>query len=329
MSEAEPLVSVVVPLHNGASTIERTLDSICRQTWENLEVIVVDDGSTDSGPALVEQRAVDDPRVTLVRQANAGVAAARNHGARVAKANFLAFIDADDLWGPEKIAAQMEVMERRGSRTGLVYTWAALIDENDRIYSLEHRPKEEGDVFRALCRANIVGNGSSPLVRREAFEKIGGYSAHLREAGAQGCEDLYIYLCVAEHYEFGLVPRHLTGYRVTAGNMSSDALRMLRSCELTLSEFRPRYPQYEPEFEAHRTDMIYWLLVRALTTGPLSNAGPLLVQDPKVAGRLLGRLGGIFWLMVKAHSPAWVKVPLRRVTKQGREFRPLFSEAAA
>ena len=329
MRDEEPLVSVVVPLHNGATTIGRTLDSICRQTWENLEVIVVDDGSTDDGPALVKQRAQADPRVKLISQPNAGVAAARNHGARVARADYLAFVDADDLWTPDKIDAQMQVMQRRGPATGLVYTWAALIDENDRIYSLEHRPKAEGDVFRQICRANVVGNGSSPLIRREAFDKIGGYSSHLRDAGVQGCEDLFIYLCVAEHYEFGLVPRHLTGYRVTAGNMSSDAMRMLRSCEMALAEFRPRYPQYEPEFEAHRIDMIYWLLVRALTTGPLANVGPLLMQDPRQVGRLAGRIGGIGWLMIKAHSPSWVKIPLRRVTRQGAEFRPSFLEAAA
>lgn len=329
MWDEGPLVSVVVPLYNGAETIAHTLHSVRAQTWANLEIIVVDDGSTDAGPAIVEQLARTEGRLRLVRQANGGVARARNHGASLSAGDYLAFIDADDLWASDKIALQMEAMLRGGEPVGLVYTWSALIDENDRIYSLEHRPTCEGRVFREVCRSNIVGNGSSALIRRSAFEAVGGYSPHLLDAGAQGCEDLLIYLRLAEISEFRVVPRHLTGYRVTAGNMSSDALRMLRSCELALGEFRPRYPQYEPEFEAHRVDMIYWLLVRALTTGPIANAGPLLQQELSLAGRLAGRLGDIAWLMAKAHAPDWVKVSLRRALKQGGEFRPSFLEAAA
>src|SRR5690606_11123604 len=138
---------------------------------------------------------------------------------------YLAFVDADDLWHPAKIAMLMAAMTAGGPGVGLVYTWSALIDEAGRVYSLENAPTAEGDAFRAMCRANVVGNCSSALVRREAFEQVGGFSSHLREQGAQGCEDLLICLRIAQHYEFRLVPQHLTGYRVTCGNMSSDALR--------------------------------------------------------------------------------------------------------
>jgi len=302
---------------------------VLAQTWSALEVLVVDDGSTDEGPALVEAMASRDQRVQIIRQPNGGVARARNHGASKAKGDYLAFLDADDLWAPEKIALQMAAMEEGGEDVGLAYTWAALIDGDDRIYSLSHQPLAEGRVFQALCRSNIVGNGSSPLIRRSAFEAIGGYDASLRDRGAQGCEDLMIYMRIAEHYEFRVVPRHLTGYRVTHGNMSSNADRMLRSCELVLETFRPRYPQYEAEFRAHRRDMVYWLLARALTTGPASNAVSLLVERRfTTALQLSGRLGGLAWLTLKARMPEFIKQSLQKGLRKGGEFRPTYLEAS-
>jgi glycosyltransferase involved in cell wall biosynthesis len=326
---APPLVSVVVPLHNGAETVERTLASVTRQTWPELEVIVVDDGSTDDGPDRVQAAARADGRIRLLRQANAGVAAARNAGAAAARADYLAFVDADDLWAPEKVELQMAAMAAGGPAVGLVYTWAALIDAQDRIYSLEHRPQAEGFVLRDLCRANLVGNGSSPLIRRSAFEQVGGYDPSLRARGAQGCEDLMIYLRIAEHHEFRVVRRHLTGYRVTQGNMSSNALGMLRSCELTLDTFRARYPEYEPQYQAHREDMVYWLLARAMTTGPLRNAAALLTQHGFLnAFQLAPRFGDLAWLTLKARTPTGLKRLAQRLVRQGGAFRPAFLEAA-
>ncbi|MCR5880652.1 hypothetical protein [Phenylobacterium sp. J367] len=146
---------------------------------------------------------------------------------------------------------------------------------------------------------------------------------------AQGCEDLMIYLRIAEAYEFRVIRRHLTGYRVTQGNMSSNALGMLRSCELTLETFRARYPQFEAEFQAHRRDMVYWLLARAMTTGPLSNAAALLTQHGFLnAFQLADRFGDLAWLTLKARTPTRLKMLAQRLLRQGGAFRPAFLEAA-
>jgi len=329
MSPGDELVSVVIPLHNGGETIERTLKTVLAQSWGCIEVVVVDDGSTDEGPGRMARVAAQDSRVRLLQQPNGGVAAARNHGASVARGDFLAFVDADDLWSPEKLELQMAAMREGGEGVGLVYTWSALIDAQDRIYSTEHQPQAEGWVLRDLCRGNFVGNGSSPLLRRAAFEAVGGYDASLRARGAQGCEDLMIYLRVAELYEFRVVRRFLTGYRVTHNNMSSDALRMLRSCELTLAGFRERYPQYAPEFAAHSRDMVYWLMARALTTGPLRNAASLMLKDGLLhAFQLAPRLPELAFLMAKARAPAPAKRFAQRFLKQGGGYRPAYLEAA-
>lgn len=325
----EALVSVVVPLFNGAATIERTLRSVSGQSWPNLEIVVIDDGSTDNGPALVSRLAGQDRRIRLLSQANAGVAAARNRGAAAACGDYLAFVDADDLWAPEKIAFQMRAMAEGGERVGLTYTWSAQINEDDRVFAIWQGPCAEGEVFRELCRFNFVGNGSCALVRRAAFERAGGYDPSLRARGGEGCEDLMFYLRVAEHDEFRVVRQHLTGYRLTRRSLSSNALRMLRSCEMTFDAFRPHYPQYAAEFEAHLQEMVYWLVARALTTGPLSNAMMLLSRRGfRHAFDHAGRFGDLAWLTLKARAPAGLKAPVQRLLRKGGAYRPLYGELA-
>ena len=325
--DAEPLISVIVPAYNGEATLASTLASVAAQTYRKIEVLVVDDGSSDRTAAIAEAMAAQDSRIRLVRQSNQGVAAARNHGARLATGQAFAFVDADDLWAPEKLALQVKALHEGGPKVALVYTWSALIDADDRVYSLEHRPEFEGRVLRQLCQSNFVGNGSSTLMRREAFERTGGFDSSLHARGAQGCEDLDIYLRVAEHYEFRVVRRHLTGYRVTIGNMSSNAARMLRSCELTLARYRVSHPEYIPEIEAHERGMRYWLFVRALTTGPLSNLAVMSRRlGPDGLGALSGRARELCWLTIKARSPAWLKRPIQRALTR-RAPRPLYLEA--
>lgn len=329
MPTAQPLVSVVVPLYNGAATVERTLSSVLAQTWSNLEVLVVDDGSTDDGPERVAAIAAADDRVRILRQTNGGVAEARNHGAAHSRSDFLAFVDADDLWAPRKVELQMQALQQGGDRVGLVYTWAALIDAEDRIYSTAHRPRAEGDVFRELCRGNFIANGSSALMRRAAFDSVGGYDPSLRERGAQGCEDLMIYLAIAERYEFRLVPAFLTGYRVVQGSMSSDARKMLQSWEMTLAAYRDRYPQFAAEFRNHRREMIYWLALRAFTMGPLKPVAPLLMQHWGLnALGLFPRAPSLAWISLKARTPAFAKRTFWGLLRRGVPKRPSYFEAA-
>jgi glycosyltransferase involved in cell wall biosynthesis len=273
----DDLVTVIIPAHNAAKTIGRTLDSVSAQTYQNLEILVVDDGSTDQTATIVRTHSRVDKRIRLIRQDNAGVAAARNRGVSEARGSFVAPIDADDLWHPTKIAKQMAIMHERGEKVGLVYTWLAKIDPHDQVLSLKHRPQEEGQVFLAMCMGNVVANGSSPLMRRQIVLECGGYDPTLRARGAQGCEDLQLYLKIAERYEFGVVKEHLTGYRRLPGNMSSDVRRMFRSRELVFADFEAAYPQHAQIFHYGKNYAYKWLMVRALNEGQFRTAAALCI----------------------------------------------------
>jgi len=184
-------------MFNSERTIAATLQSICSQTHRPLDIVVVDDGSTDGSAAAVAALAARDPRVRLVRQANAGVAAARNIGVAASTAQVLAFVDADDLWAPTKIEYQLAALKDGGAAVGAAYCWFATIDETDRTVSFGPHPLAEGQILRELCAVNMIGNCSTLMARRSAFEKAGGYDSTLRARGAEGAEDFLICLRLA------------------------------------------------------------------------------------------------------------------------------------
>jgi glycosyltransferase involved in cell wall biosynthesis len=237
-------VSVIVPAYNASATIERTLRSIMVQTYAHLEIIVVDDGSNDHTAAIVERVGREDPRIILLRQPNEGVAAARNLGVAHANGEFIAPIDADDIWHARKIEKQIAVMEKGGDRIGLVYCYSRLIDEHDIVTPQEGRQdKARGDVYALLILSNFVGNGSSPLIRRTYLQEVGGYDSSLRARGAQGCEDWGVSLSIAERWEIDLVPEYLVGYRIAAGNMSRNHVTMARSWEIVIADAQRGHPE--------------------------------------------------------------------------------------
>jgi glycosyltransferase involved in cell wall biosynthesis len=293
MGSDEEAVGVVVPMHNAERTIAATLASICAQTHRALDIVVVDDGSTDGSAAVAEEWCRTDPRVRLVHQTNAGVAAARNTGAAAARAGFLAFVDADDLWAPTKIACQLAALREGGPGAGLAYCWYASINQQDRVVSFGPQPLIEGEAMRALCNANWIGNGSSLLLRRTAFERAGGYDPALRAKRAQGAEDLLICLRVAEHAEFRVVPRYLVGYRLAPNTMSTDSLQMFRSTELVLAELLARHPQYASEIDGHLQESRTWFAYRAGGGGRWADASVLLREafaaHPAGTARYLAR----------------------------------------
>jgi hypothetical protein len=259
------LVSVVIPAYNASGTIDETIRSVRSQTHTNLEILIVDDGSHDNTADIVLRHATADSRVHLLRQRNLGVAAARNRGIEESRAEFIAPVDADDLWRRRKIEKQLAALHEGGHEVALVYNWYAVIDPNSRIIDETYRPQKAGRVLRCMCGGNLVGNGSSALIRKAAILEAGGYDSSLRARGAGGCEDLQLYFRIAERHLFALVPECLTGYRQTRTNMSSDVLQMLRSWEIVAEEMSSRCPEYLAEIAIARESMMRRLLSRAVS----------------------------------------------------------------
>lgn len=320
MPKPEEIVGVVVPMFNAERTIAGTLASICGQTHHPLDIVVVDDGSSDGSAAIVESWRARDNRVRMIHQTNAGVAAARNAGAAATTAHYLAFIDADDLWAPEKIGSQLALLHEAGPEVGLVYCWFASIDRDDRVVSFGPQALEQGNVLQSLLGANWIGTGSSLLMRRAIFEAVGGYDPSLRAADAQGAEDLQICFQVAERAEFRVVPRYLVGYRFSPNGMSRQARRMFRSVEIVLGQARRRHPGEHARIGGHLQNACYWYAWRALAGGQLLDAA-------RLALKALGRQPIAASLHFCALAFETVRGRVRRSLGLGHRSLPLYTEA--
>jgi glycosyltransferase involved in cell wall biosynthesis len=247
INQCSPLVSVIIPAFNAESCIAKTLHSILKQTYPCLEVLVVDDGSTDRTAEIIREFMQMDSRIVLLEQGNAGVAAARNLGIDYARGEFIAPIDADDLWASDAIAKLVAHFQSGSPDVGVVYAWAVDIDEQDQLTGDFHAATVSGDVFNTLICHNFLGNASSTLIRKTCLDRIGGYDTQLRMKNAQGCEDWDLYLRLANHYKFSVVPQFLVGYRKAIGSMSGDFSQMARSQRMILQKVKDTVPGI-PEF---------------------------------------------------------------------------------
>jgi hypothetical protein len=231
-------VTVIVPAWNAERTIEESLRSAAEQTYRNLEILIVDDGSTDQTTSVAANFCRTEPRARLISKENGGVASARNRGILEARGDWLAPIDADDLWHPTRIEKQLAAALESPDPPGFVYCWYRVIDEDSRVVASGPRWTINGPAFRQLSYMNVVENGSALLLNREAVLEAGGYDEALRAERAQGCEDVMIQLMVARHYPVAAVPEYLVAWRRHTTNMSSDFEQIARSCRLVYRKLR-------------------------------------------------------------------------------------------
>ena len=260
----DPLVSVIVPAFNAERTLADTIDSARAQTCRNLEIIVVDDGSNDRTADIARAMRKDDDRIAVLSQDNAGVAAARNAGLAAATGTFIAPLDADDLWHPEKIERQLARI-CDDDAAAMVYCWSADIDEDDMVVEMRSDVvRFEGDVLAPMLLANFIDSSSVPLIRRSALKDAGGWEPDLRAQQAQGCEDWLLYSRIAAMGDVLLVPAFLVGYRQSPEAMSRNIGRMERSMALVHREARRSHEQLPPwvfrwsraQFDHYVADML-------------------------------------------------------------------------
>jgi len=173
-ADASHKISVIIPTYNRARLVERAISTVVAQTHEDLEILVIDDGSTDDTQARLSR--IDDPRLRLIHQENAGVATARNRGIREASGAFLSFLDSDDEWLPEKLEKQVEALTASPRYVGVCLIGGQVMAEGGMS---PPQTSPEGYLFDQLLLRNTVFACMSALVRREVFEAVGGYDPSL------------------------------------------------------------------------------------------------------------------------------------------------------
>lgn len=289
----QPLASVIIPAYNAERFLHAAVESVLAQTHQNLEVFIVDDGSTDGTARIAAEFARRDPRVRVLTQANAGVGAARNRGIAEAHGEFIAPLDADDFWFPEKLAEQIGALESRGTSWGMAYCWSKSVDEYGTIREpLTHWPVE-GDIFTALVYRNVIGNASVPLFRASVLRRAGPYLTRAEQNGAQGCEDWDLTLRVAALTLTAEVPMYLTAYRQAPGTMSSHPERMEQSYHISVRNLRQRHPSLPNSLARWSAGHFYLYLLNTCYSegnhtaclrllGRLLRADPAMILSPTV-----------------------------------------------
>lgn len=284
-------LSVVVPNFDTAAFVPDAIASILAQTMPDLELVVVDDGSNDD--SLQRILACTDPRLTVVRQRNRGLAGARNTGIVHSRASTIGFCDSDDVWHPEKAARQLAVMDREPD-VGLTFSHSMYLTQEGEPTGQLLLSRCAQPTVRDLIARNHVGNGSTPVVRRACFARAGLFDEDL----AAGCEDFEMWVRIAclSGMTVRLVPEVLTGYRIrwSSGSMTFD--RFLSGHHLAIERVRSYVPGFTERnarrsnaehlriasrkaFSAGRPDLSREYLLRALRTYP-----SLVLRDVRALG---------------------------------------------
>ena len=196
------LVSVIIPTYNRASLVPRAIASVLSQTHRPIELVVVDDGSTDATEEVV--RTLEAPNLRYIRhERNQGQCAAINTGILAAKGEFVSFLDSDDEWRPEMIRKQLDVFAQHDARMGVAYTLAGALGPDGKL-APSHVSRLHGRIYRDALAQGHVAHSIAMLVRRRCFDRVGLFDTQF--ASFQD-DDLCFRL--AKEYEFGLVPEML------------------------------------------------------------------------------------------------------------------------
>lgn len=223
-----PNVSVIIPTYNRAHLLGRAIRSVLNQTYQDFELIIVDDGSSDNTDELV--KSFDDIRIRYLKhKKNRGGAAARNTGIKAAKGKYIAFQDSDDEWLPEKLEKQMKVFEDAPPEVGVVYTGFYRLQNGKKTYipSSKVNPKE-GYIFNSLLKGNFVTT-QAVLVKRECFDKAGIFDENLPRL-----QDWELFLRISRHYHFKFINEPLVIAYHQPVSISTNQKALIQALKLIL-----------------------------------------------------------------------------------------------
>jgi glycosyltransferase involved in cell wall biosynthesis len=277
VNKFRPLVSIVIPVYNAERYVGYTLDSVLKQTWRELEVIVVIDGATDCSMEVCKQ--FDDKRIKYVVQENGGLAAARNAGIDVARGDYIGFIDADDIWLAEKITRHMEQFDKDPD-LGLSYSYSSLMDEDGKDLGTLQKEGTNPTSFQDCYVRNVIGNGSNALLRKDvfigretddqAFPPMVSFDTDLRRA-----EDFELWSRIASltRWKLACIPEELVRYRINMSGLSSNTKLQRHYHLLAMAKISAYAPRMAESYRTSAVAHLYWHQARTLAHQKNTRAG--------------------------------------------------------
>ncbi|MEH2111554.1 glycosyltransferase [Nostoc sp.] len=252
-----PKISVIIPAYNSEKTIKQTIQSVLNQTFTNLELIVINDGSQDSTLEVVTQ--FQDSRIKVFSYANAGGNVSRNRGLNHAVGEFVSFLDADDIWTPDKLRSQLKALQ--GNVTAKVaYGWTDYIDTNGKFLLSGKRINLNGNIYEELLLNNFLENGSNPLICKKALIALGGFDESLNAA-----QDWDMWLRLASKFDFICVPSVQIFYRISANSVSSNLARQEKACLQVLGRaYKQRPSTVRNSWDISLANLYKYLACKAL-----------------------------------------------------------------
>jgi glycosyltransferase involved in cell wall biosynthesis len=230
-----PKVSVVIPTRNRSHFLKAAIQSVLNQTFQDFEVIVVDDASMDRTGEVVQS--FTDPRIRYIRhETNKGQGVTRNDGINRASGEDVALLDDDDEWLPEKLEKQVRLLDSSPSKVGLIYTGFYRVEGSSKRIINEAIPHKRGQAFEELCLKNWMGTCSTVLIRRVCFEKIGLFDEEL----ASGA-DYDMWLRISKEFEIDYIREPLVYYTVHGDSISTNHESMVRGLEGLLRKHAPYF----------------------------------------------------------------------------------------
>lgn len=274
-----PTISVIVPAFNAERTVLETIASVQQQTLSDFELIVINDGSTDQTLELLST--VRDPRFKVFSYKNGGLPVARNRGISHSTGEFIAFLDADDLWTADKLELQLAALQKR-PEAGVAYSWTRYMDEQGNPSPSYESVFFEGNVFAELLVNNFLTNGSNPLIRMQAIEAVGDFDSTCLVS-----EDWEFYLRLAARWPFVVVPKPQILYRQSSSSMSANIEVMEKNLPILVGKvFGSAPPELQYLKSKSLCRMYQYLTGLCLDRGTDSNKVNLAGQKLQMAIRV-------------------------------------------
>ncbi len=263
------LVSVIIPCFNAEKTLSMTVDSVRSQTYQNWEIIIVNDGSTDNSWRLAEDFAKFE-NIMVIHTHNAGVSKARNTGAHNARGEYLAFLDADDTWHPEKLQFQVEFL-KKNPKTGVCFSKVGFTSPSGRsLNQYSHVPKTALTAFNLLVE-NQLCTSSNIMCRKQVFTDTGGFAPGMNYAEDQ---EWLLRVALKNQWQISGIPQVLVYYRTQPGSLSSSLDKMEQGWQTLVNKAREYAPAFiENHYEKAQAIYLRYLARRALRQGEPAETG--------------------------------------------------------